>query len=77
MSGNSIPLRITRRRIAPFAIAIAILVTSGIVTGSAAAEQIKIGLSKTTGAGPTFIAIERGYFTNEGLVPELVYFDVA
>jgi len=45
--------------------------------GSAAAEQIKIGLIRIATGGPLFIAQEKGYFAAEGLDAELVYFDSA
>jgi NitT/TauT family transport system substrate-binding protein len=41
---------------------------------SASAEAIKLGVLKTTGSAPVFIAAERGYFTAEGLTVELVFF---
>jgi NitT/TauT family transport system substrate-binding protein len=44
-----------------------------IACGKAPAEPIKIGLQKTT--SPVFIAVEKGYFANEGLEPQLVYFE--
>jgi NitT/TauT family transport system substrate-binding protein len=42
-----------------------------------AAEKIKIGLLKFATNGPTFIALDKGYFAAAGLDPELVYFDAA
>lgn len=44
---------------------------------SAHAEDIKIGLLKTVGGGPVFIAKEKGYFAAEGLNVEFVVFDSA
>jgi NitT/TauT family transport system substrate-binding protein len=44
-------------------------------TVSASAETIKIGLLKTTGSAPIFIAEEKGYFKAENLDAENVYFD--
>ncbi len=43
----------------------------------ARAEAIKVGTIKSAGAGPLFIAQERGYFTAEGLTVDLVYFDAS
>jgi len=43
----------------------------------ATAENIKVGVVKTIGDGPVFIAQERGYFVSEGIPVELVYFDAA
>lgn len=45
------------------------------VTGDAAAEHIRIGAVRT--ASPVFIAVERQYWSAEGLDPELVFFDSA
>ena len=44
---------------------------------AAQAEAIKVGLLKTVGAGPIFIAKEKGYFAAEGLDVENVVFDSA
>jgi NitT/TauT family transport system substrate-binding protein len=44
---------------------------------AAAADHIKLGALKTAGAGPLFIAIDKGYFAAEGLDPEMVYFEAA
>lgn len=48
-----------------------------LAPGGAAAEQIKVGLSKTFTGAAVFIAQERGYFAAEGVPAELVYFDSA
>jgi NitT/TauT family transport system substrate-binding protein len=40
-----------------------------------AAENIKIGTLTTTGSGPLYIALEKGYFRAEGLEAQLVPFD--
>lgn len=44
---------------------------------SASGESIKIGVLRTTGAGPLYLAKEKGYFAAEGLDAELVYFEAA
>jgi NitT/TauT family transport system substrate-binding protein len=44
-------------------------------SGMAAAETIKIGVSKLASCAPIAIAMAKGYFTAEGLSPELVFFD--
>lgn len=41
------------------------------------AETIKIGTIKVAGAGPLYLAQERGYFTAEGLTVAFVYFELA
>lgn len=50
----------------------------GLVAGAvrpANAEAIKIGVLKTSGSGPVYLAQERGYFAAEGLSSEIVFFD--
>jgi NitT/TauT family transport system substrate-binding protein len=60
------------RRLGKFAVA---TLAWALSASLAAAESIKVGTIKSAGAGPLFIAQERGYFTAEGLTVELVYFD--
>jgi NitT/TauT family transport system substrate-binding protein len=48
-----------------------------IAAVGAHAEAVKIGVLRTTSAGPIYITIEKGYFAAEGIQPELVYFDAA
>src|SRR5262249_760535 len=43
----------------------------------AQAEQVKIGILKTTASAPIFIRNEKRYFAAEGLEAELVYFESA
>ena len=52
-------------------------VASTLISVSAGAEQIKIGLSKAFTGSAVFIAQEKGYFAAEGVPAELVYFDSA
>jgi NitT/TauT family transport system substrate-binding protein len=47
------------------------------LAAGARAETIKVGLLKTVGAGPIFIAQEKGYFAAEGLEIQDVVFDSA
>lgn len=47
------------------------------LAAGARAETIKVGLLKTVGAGPIFIAEEKGYFAAEGLDVQNVIFDSA
>ena len=42
----------------------------------ASAEDIKIGVLKTAGSGPVFLAQERGYFAAEGVPAQIVFFEV-
>ncbi|HXQ52050.1 MAG TPA: ABC transporter substrate-binding protein [Stellaceae bacterium] len=44
---------------------------------AARAEHVTIGAIKTTGAGPLYLAIEKGYFAAEGIDPEMVFFEAA
>ncbi len=41
------------------------------------AHAIRIGALRLPSSGPLFIAVERGYFRDEGLTPELKWFDAA
>lgn len=61
-----------RTRIAQGAL---ILVAGVLAWSGAAAETIKIGVTKLASCGPIAIAREKGYFAAQGLEPELVYFD--
>lgn len=47
----------------------------GIVPGQADAEAIKVGVLKTSGSGPVYLAQDKGYFAAEGLTSEIVFFD--
>jgi NitT/TauT family transport system substrate-binding protein len=57
--------------------ALVVVLLALALTGGARAEKIKLGLLKTTSAGPIYLAVERGYFAAEGLDAELVIFDAA
>lgn len=46
-----------------------------VAATAAQAENIKIGILKTTASGPIFIADAKGYFAAEGITAELVYFE--
>jgi NitT/TauT family transport system substrate-binding protein len=48
------------------------------VAGQAqAAQTVRIGALRLPSSGPIFIAVERGYFRDEGLTPEITWFDAA
>jgi NitT/TauT family transport system substrate-binding protein len=49
----------------------------GLARPAGAAEAIKVGLLKFSTNGPTFIALEKGYFAAQGIDVSLVYFDAA
>lgn len=53
-----------------------ILVGAGtLAAGCAAAEGIKVGAVRSTTGAPLYIAQERGYFVDEGIPAELIYFE--
>ena len=43
----------------------------------ALAEDVTIGVLNTTSTAPVFLAVDRGYFKQEGLTPKIVTFDSA
>jgi NitT/TauT family transport system substrate-binding protein len=47
----------------------------GIATAAVAADTVKIGVTKLASNAQIAIARDRGYFTAEGLNPDLVFFD--
>ena len=49
----------------------------GLAAPADAAEKVRVGLLKFSTNGPTFIALDKGYFAAEGLDVSLVYFDAA
>lgn len=67
--------RVMRR--SAIAFAIAVLVSPFMSDQSFAEDRIKIGILKTSGFGPIYLAKERGYFAAEGLNAELVTFTAA
>jgi len=72
------PFRLQR---AGRAIELAVLMTAvlapaiGLGPSPASAETIKLGLVKVANSGPTYIAKEKGYFAEEGLDADLIFFD--
>lgn len=42
-----------------------------------ALQAIRIGVLRLPSSGPVFIAVDRGYFEEEGLSPQLTWFDAA
>ena len=48
-----------------------------VLASAAHAEQIKIGVLKTTASGPIFIASAKSYFAAESFEAELVFFESA
>jgi NitT/TauT family transport system substrate-binding protein len=58
-----------------------LLVLGLLVTGSASAQapaaKVKIGVLKLTASAVLFLGVEKGYFQEFGIEPELVYFQAA
>ncbi len=52
-------------------------VAAACIVTPAAAEDIKIGVLKTTGVGSAMIAADKGYFAAENLKAEIVVFDTS
>ncbi|MFI4988711.1 MAG: ABC transporter substrate-binding protein, partial [Alphaproteobacteria bacterium] len=48
-----------------------------LAAAAAMAEEIRIGVLHLASSGPVFIAVDKGYFKDEGLAPELVFFQAA
>lgn len=51
------------------------LISAG--TARLQAEEIKIGVLKSTSTGPIYLAVDKGYFKAEGLEPNLITFESA
>ncbi len=70
-------MSVTRRRVvALLAVAFAAAV---VLTGSAQAQSrpVKVGVLKLTSSAPIFVGVEKGFFKEFGVEPELVYFQAA
>ncbi|HMB47627.1 MAG TPA: ABC transporter substrate-binding protein [Afifellaceae bacterium] len=67
------------RRSAAWLVAGALISTTmfGAMISAAAAEAIKVGALRFTSHAASFVAFERGYFAEEGLEVEFVYFQAA
>jgi NitT/TauT family transport system substrate-binding protein len=68
------------RRLAPLAVALVV----GLVAASTAGAQpkpgprsVKVGVLKLTSSAPIFVGVEKGFFKEFGVEPELVYFQAA
>ena len=48
-----------------------------IASGAAAQDKVAVGVLRFVSSGPLFVAVERGYFRQEGLDVELKFFDAA
>lgn len=60
-------------------IALALVLAAGVAGSAGAAEpkRVKVGVLKLTSSAPVFIGVERGFFREAGVEPELVYFQAA
>ncbi|MBE9638632.1 ABC transporter substrate-binding protein [Salipiger mangrovisoli] len=52
-----------------------LLAGTALSAGAASAEEITLGALRLTSHSPTYIALERGYFADEGLEVELSFFE--
>lgn len=55
-------------------LALAAALVLSAATARAALTEVKIGVLKVGATGPVYVGLAHGYFTQEGLKPELVYF---
>jgi NitT/TauT family transport system substrate-binding protein len=58
---------------------LAVLSMAVLLAGSAAgaSERVKVGVLKLTSSAPIFIGVEKGFFKEYGVDPELVFFQAA
>src|SRR5262245_42650007 len=71
-----------RRSLAPvLPLAARALIASALIACLAATEdaqaKVKVGVLKLTSSAPAFVGVEKGYFKEFGIEPELVYFQSA
>jgi NitT/TauT family transport system substrate-binding protein len=67
--------RLSRLFLASAAIAGGICLSPGAQAQSPA--PLKVGVLKLTSSAPIFVGVEKGYFKEFGIEPELVYFQAA
>lgn len=63
------------RRVLPVVIAALLLLTTA--AGDAQPTKVKLGVLKLTSSAVLFLGVEKGYFKEFGVEPELVYFQAA
>ncbi len=61
-------------RAAALGAAIALAAYAAVPSARAASQEVNIGVLKVGATSPVFVALDRGYFTKEGLTPKLKYF---
>ena len=59
--------------------AVALVAALAVVAGPAAAREkkVKVGVLKLTSSAPIFVGVEKGFFKEFGIEPELVFFQAA
>ena len=75
-------MRVTRFRGRPLVALTLALVATGLLATMLAHAQprtapIKVGVLKLTSSAPIFVGVEKGFFKEAGVEPELVYFQAA
>jgi NitT/TauT family transport system substrate-binding protein len=65
------------RRVAIIALAAGILALEADVTSARADSSVKIGALKLSSSAPLFIGVDKGFFKEYGIEPELVFFQAA
>jgi NitT/TauT family transport system substrate-binding protein len=72
-------MSVTRRRVV--ALLVLALAAAPVLAGSAEAQApagpVKVGVLKLTSSAPIFVGVEKGFFKEFGVEPELVYFQAA
>jgi NitT/TauT family transport system substrate-binding protein len=56
---------------------IGILAALGLLAGPAGADTVRVGALKLTSSAPLFVGVEKGFFKEFGIEPELVFFQAA
>jgi len=63
-----------------FVLSLVVFLAAGILLAPAAVSRdtmVKVGVLKLTSSAPIFIGVEKGFFREFGITPELVYFQAA
>ena len=65
------------RRIASLAALAAVILVLGAAAPGAAQSKVRVGVLKLTSSAPIFVGVEKGFFREYGIDPELVFFQAA
>ena len=65
------------RRVLALVLLVGVVVLLGPPARGRAAEKVKVGVLKLTSSAPIFVGVEKGFFKEFGVEPELVYFQAA